>query len=656
MVISSIIFIVLALLLSYLYYRKTTPNISFSKKIFLISLRTITYFVLFLLIYSPIYNNIRKKKIPENIIILNDDSNSVNLKKLNKQTILRDSLIKKISDRGYSIKSFDFSDGLKGNPKNTLLIKTLQQLKNKHLLKYSKSIILNSDGYFHDSDLTTLQNFPIPIFPILRIKNSPLPDLKIEDLKINDEVFRDEKTPIKIKIKSTHFSGKAEAIINYDSKEIRKNIFLDSLKINEINLNAKFSKIGIQKISIEIRGNNLKKEINFYNNQLIRNIIVKNNRNKVIVVSDELNWDAAYIIKSISGEKRWKSKFYLFRNGNFYLSQKRKSLPKMLETANLLVIVQTHKLQFTKQQITLITNFVKNGGGLLFQGKFNPELKKILPIKTFYSQENIDIMTWTNNIADYSIYSNLKNADIPPISFWEIEPKINVKILARSNNYPTIISSKYANGKILYLNCLNLWKWELSGKNQSYFNFMNHTIKWLGSKNSKLFEATLPKYDFDLNESIQIGLEAVDQNLNPRENIEAKISVFNSKKKLVFSDFFTKKNQLWKIQIPSLPKDSYHFEVIEEKTGLRSKGDFVVNDNNLEYKDVNWNESALQYISEITNGKIIRKVSDLDLTKPHISEETSLIEIYLYKKWYFFLIFIFTFTLELFIRKRNGLL
>jgi hypothetical protein len=587
---------------------------------------------------------------------MNDISNSVGSDKLVNQNSLRDSVIKRFSQKGYSIKNINFADGINGNKNNTQLIKTLKQLKKKNIIQYSKAMILNSDGNFHDSNLMALQNFPIPIFPIIKIKKTQLPDIIIEKLNINNDIFLNEKTPMNLEIKSSHFSGKAKAVIKYNSKEITKNLLLDSLKISKINIKARFSKIGIQKISVKITGDSLKNEVNLYNNQMTKNIIVKNNKNKIVVVSDELNWNVAYIIKSISGEKRWKSEFYLFRKGGFYLGQNQKYLPKILKNTNLLVIVQTNDLNFSKKQIALIDNFVKNGGGLLFQGKFNSELKSILPINKFYSQKNIDIMTWTKNINDFSIFSNLKDSEIPPISFWKVDPKVGAKVLARTNNYATIISSKYSNGKILYLSCLDLWKWELSGKNQSYFNFMNHTIKWLGSKNTKLFEASLPKYGFDLNKPIEVKLKAVDQNLNPRQNIEAKISVYNSKKKLIFSDFFTKKNDVWEISIPALPKDLYHFEVIDKRTGLQSKGDFEINSNNLENKDVNWNVSALQYIAEITNGKIIRKSSDLNLEKAHVFEKKFNTEIYLYKKWYFFLIFIFTFTLELFIRKRNGLL
>ncbi len=651
-----IISFILALILSYIYYRKTTPNITFQKKLFLIILRTITYFVLFLLIYSPIYSKLHKIKSYENVIFLNDISKSIGLKKIQTQNLLCDSLKNSFLQKEYSIKNLNFADGLKGKKNNTLLLKTLSQLKRKKYFKQTKAIILNSDGNFHDNNLTALQNFSVPIYPALRVQKSIQPDIAIDTIKINNEAFLNEKTPLNIKIKSLHFSGKANAVIEYNSHKIKKSLFLDSLKINNLNLYLKFTKTGIGKISVNIIPDNLKNEKNYYNNQEIKNVIVKNNKNKLVVISDKLNWDASFIHKSISAEKRWKSEFYLFRNVKFRSGKNPAFLSKILKNTNLLVIVQNDKINFNKNQIKLIDNFVKNGGGLLFQGKFNSELKDILPIKKFYPYKNTDIMTFSPEMEDFSIYSNMENADIPPVSYWILKPQFGAKVLARANNYPTIIFSEYSNGKILYLNCLNLWKWELSGKNQQYFDFMNHTIKWLGSKKSKLFEVDLSKYDYDLNENIVVKLHAVDKNFNPRKNVEAKIRVFDSKKNSVFSDFFIKQNNDWQVTIPQLPKGSYHFEVTDSKTGIRSKGDFVVTDNNLEMKDINWNTSALNYIATITDGKILGKNSDLKLDKAQIFEKTFIREIYLYKKWYFFLIFILSFSLELFIRKRNGLL
>jgi len=79
---------------------------------------------------------------------------------------------------------------------------------------------------------------------------------------------------------------------------------------------------------------------------------------------------------------------------------------------------------------------------------------------------------------------------------------------------------------------------------------------------------------------------------------------------------------------------------------------------NPENRDKDFNTPNLSFISEITGGRSYN-IDDLDTME--ITEEDSIIEqhkfeIPIYKKWYLIALFLIAFCLEIFLRKRWGLL
>ena len=77
-----------------------------------------------------------------------------------------------------------------------------------------------------------------------------------------------------------------------------------------------------------------------------------------------------------------------------------------------------------------------------------------------------------------------------------------------------------------------------------------------------------------------------------------------------------------------------------------------------ESRDRGFNTSFLAYISDQTNGKLFypEDITEFEFPEAQLMSFKKKAEIPVYKKWYLIVLFLVSFCLELFFRKRWGLL
>jgi hypothetical protein len=95
-----------------------------------------------------------------------------------------------------------------------------------------------------------------------------------------------------------------------------------------------------------------------------------------------------------------------------------------------------------------------------------------------------------------------------------------------------------------------------------------------------------------------------------------------------------------------------------KESGQSTKGRFELSDSSLEKRDFGYNLPLLSWLANETNGKLLFQ-SNLNAFSPLPAQAEELVsrkEIALYKKWYFLSLFILAFCLELYFRRRWGLL
>ena len=661
-----IILILLSIILISFFYKKTIPIIDGWKKILLISLRSISIIILLLLLLNPILYYFKNKIAKPSIIILNDVSDSMlqvgnEGSKLEVFKSIRKEIEKTLALKDHEIIIFDFADGIDGNTKSTNLSKTLLQTFKKNDPRNIEAIILLSDGWLNDDDLEIIVNHNIPVYTFNPILNSDVFDLSISDIEHNKAVYRNEVTPIQIGINSNNYNGKAKVELFSDNKTISKrDIDFDDKEFLQLTFDVSFTNSGFTQISFKITADSA--EINIDNNIINSAVQVKRDRSTNLLISDNLNWDAKFIIGAVNQNQHWQSKF-LLKKGNLLSVDKIANFETEMNDINVLTLINNGDLSLNKNEVDIIDRFVKKGGGLFVIGKpvkSISNLSAVIPLdinNTFKST-----FTLTNQSNQFNTFASIQNKNIkniPPISYYYARSKIQAKVLAEINNEEkssAIIFNNIGNGKILSFVFNDLWKWQLWDSGDSYNDFIHNIFSWLGQTNSERFYASLDKNSFYLGEDINIDLHAFDEKLSPISNINAEISVSNSNGKIVHQGFMLKANNKHYITISALPPGDYNYIITDKISNLQTEGEFMISHISPESRDIGVNRSLLSYISNKTNGKVLNKANHFDISKAEKEIIKMRYEIPIYKKWYVIAIFLIAFCTELFLRKRWGLL
>ena len=661
-----ILLAIVSIILISFYYKKTIPTIESWKKILLISLRSIAIIILFLLLLNPILYFFQNRIRKPSVVILNDISES--MQQFGKDQLKSDIFknFKKeieniIEAKNYDIVNFNFANGIDGNISSTNLTKTIIQVFKKLDTDNIEAIILLSDGWFHDDELEIIENQNIPIYTIDPHFQSDDFDLKLTDINHNKAIYRNEITPIEVNINANNYDGKAKIELLSENKLIKvKEIDLSGKEYLQLTFDISFPSTGFTPISLKISTDSI--EVNTDNNIINSAIHIKRDRSKVLLISDILNWDAKFIIGAVNQDQHWQSKFVLKKNG-LQNADENTSLKIEINGVNVLTLINYGNLNFSNDEVKIIDRFVRNGGGIFFIGKPIKELEDISPAgssgidRTFKSN-----FTLTKQSEQFNTFSSIEKKDfknIPPVSYYYVNSKVEAKVLAQfdnDENSPAVLFKNIGNGKILHFAFLDLWKWQLWNSGDSYNNMMHNIFSWLGQTSSERFYASLDKNSFYLGEDINIELHAFDETLSPITEMNAEISVTNSENQIVHQSFMLKENNKHFIKISDLQSGKFKFVISDETSNSQTEGEFMISQNSPESRDTGINLSLLSYISNKTNGKVIDKADDIDISKAEKEIIQLRSEIPIYKKWYVITIFLLAFCTELFLRKRWGLL
>ena len=657
-------FIFIAVILIVWFYKKTIPEIGKGKKYLLIFLRCVSIIAVLILLLNPILYFSQKISKKSEIIFLADISESMNQKKdeIDKITALKEfkeKIREKLVSQNYKVSKIEFANGMNGTKTSTNLSKTFEDISKKHGLIDIKSIFLFSDGWFRDEDLNILNDVNIPVFtfnPDFEITDF---DLEISNLNFNKNAYKNEITPIIANVSALNFNQKAKVNLIFNGKISQtKNINFSNDNFQQIIFDQIFERTGLQPFEVIIESD-MENEMNLANNRFPAAIQVLDNRAKILLISDNLNWDVKFILDAIRKNQRWNSDF-LLKDRILTKGRKTTNLVENMKETVVLILINQGFLNLTHIETEIINNFVKNGGGLLLFGKPVTSLNDILPANhSGISSSFKSTFYFTDESKKFQTFEFLENTDeIPPVDYYYVNAKVQAEILAIIENdeqSPAILFNEFENGKVLYFSFNNLWKWQL--RNSDYSDFMTNIILWLSASNTERFVSFTDKNSYFEGEKIKITLTAFDEKLAPIKNLATKLIIKQNEKK-VFEEYLLEKGNEYLAEIENLEKGKYNYTVFAEKTGQQTSGNFLITDDNPEARDRGFNQPLLAFISKQTNGKIINveTLSDFTFPKAISKIEELKTELPIYRKWYLIAIFLTCFCTELFLRKRWGLL
>lgn len=656
---------VLAILISAYYYLRTYPEQSKSRRLLLGSLRAISVGILLLLLISPvIYRLLHRKEVSE-VLVLRDNSLSMNLetKKQAKSSLLQpftEELTQRFKAVGYQTKSYNFASGLEGKKDRSVLNPVLAELAQKHDLSSVKAIILASDGWLRDESFESIQKSGIPFYVIADTSSSTAVDLALTRVQNNRYTYRNEPTIIRADIQSTGYAGPATATLKLNGKPLAKQSL--SLKANQaakVEFTQRFPQTGLFPYTVELEAPGAR-ERSLSNNSYPGAIEVLSDKEQICIFTDSPGWDGKFIQDVITANARWEAKTYIIRGGQLYLGEKTSVLPKT-ENLAAIVVVNHGKLELPKAVADFILNNQRKGTGLLYQGYPVAALQAVLPARASnIASPYSGFLVWTPAADGYPMLStdSASRDEIPPLDYYYVTASPGSQVLVEINNpqkSPAIVINTNSGGKTVSFSFLNFWKWQLQSKTEGYSKLLGNILTWLSNRSAGNYRA-IYKPSYLKGEEIKLELRVDDDIRQSRLDLNPLLKVLDDQGKEVFSDYMIPEEANYSLKLGLTKAGNYSFEISDKVSKDKTSGRFNLSEASMEERDFDFNLPLLSWIASSSGGRLLTPDSDYQPVPAPVKEITESNELPLYRKWYILSLFILAFSVELFLRRRWGLL
>lgn len=690
-----LICLVIAFALAWLLYNKNEsfnqPLLFIKKRKYLLQgLRFASVFLILFLLLSPFIKSKWTETEKPIILLLNDNSASIKLKKnTNDSAVLAQQLSNlknKLAD-DYQVKEFTF--GLSLNDDNKLTYKenatnisdALSELYNQYNNQNVGAVVLSSDGIYNQGSnpLYVNENWLVPHFTIALGDTTYQKDFYIGKCYYNKTCYLHDQTSIKVDLGASFLSGqKSDIIVNKIEGTNTKQIYAHTYNINENKFSTSFEfvidadKTGIQ--HYKISSTKITGEATFVNNEQDIYIEVLDSRLKIAIIANSPHPDLAALKSIIETNNNYDCKLELIENSTAAVSN--------LADANLVILHQLPSFQNNAMSIVKAANdkhipilYIIGSSSNL--AGFN-QIQNLVSVSGNAANMNEAQALFNKDFSAYTLDEKFTKSlqGFPPLysPFGDYKLSANAYVLAyqkigsANTKYPLIAFADVNGTKTGLIGGEGIWRWRLYDylqhqNNDAINEIMQKTIQYLVVKNDKrAFKASPVKSLFSENEAINFEAYLYNQNFEFVNTPDVSIVVTDEKKQN-YNFTFSKTEKTYTLNAGGLPVGNYSFLAKTNFNGkeLISNGFFNITPLQLEGLQTVANHKLLYAISKKTGGKMVypnqaESIADLikksETIKPIIYSKYKTMPL-LDFKWLFALLIILLAT-EWFLRKYWG--
>ncbi|MDA0986149.1 MAG: hypothetical protein O3A55_00875 [Bacteroidetes bacterium] len=695
------LFLIISVLISFYFYK---GRFTLSKPLWfcLIILRSLVYFLLFILISNPVIKLTKEEfqKPSLDILVDNSQSMSVNFgKNTNQESFI--SSITNVVDRlksNYNLTGYTFSNkitlsgfdsidffGSKTDITEAIKFSTSNNKSTNH------NILIISDGN-HNGIYEPLQiadNSGVQIYTLGAGDLNEKPDVVLQNVNSNTSGYNNIIIPIEFIVKNNGFGSRT---VNADLFE--NDVLINSKKIKlpegsfEV-VSEAFQYLpkseGIKKVTLKISP--LKGEFTSKNNSHSQFINIRKTKVRVVLLSGSANPDVGVVQRAISNDPNIEvEQFYQKPNGDIY-STTNSNFQTSLSISDCLILVGFPTYNSKLEILNLIQEQInKNNISLFFIASRNIDynllgsMRHVLPFTTL-TQKTEEVFLYPKITTDHfllnSFDSQFINSDFGLYTlpnFFKTNSEATTLLDSRSTgvfgNSPLLMVRNIVNKKSIAFTSFGLWRWGLNQNvNQNnYFTekFLLSLIRWLSNRETeKTFSASTNNLFFTQNEEINFKVEAYDYSYQPLNNLQIQISInrLGSNEHLSYT-LAGGKNGVYTMVIQSLPVGDYYFRASTSDNKNIDSGRFSVGEESIEFANTTQNKILLEQISKSTGGayfdfkNVDQLIDTLKIKSQQISSnktiKTSQFDL---KSYFIFLILLLSLlSLEWFLRKQNSML
>ncbi len=694
--------LILIALYSIYVYRYTIPQIQPLKKILLVTLRISALLILCLILFEPVLNLAKKLTLePANLVFI-DNSRSI---RINDGTERINSVKKILNDFsstssesnlafyefGNSVKeiSADSLEGLSFSDGSTNFQKIFEQVVNSD--KNISSITLVTDGVITSggNPYYDAVNLGIPVFTIGIGDTTQHKDVEIKKILHNDFLYAETPTNIITTVSNRGFSGESVSATLYEDNKFysQQTIILSNAGTQNISFDYKAQSSGEKKLSIQL--STLKDEYTTANNKKIFYINVLSGKIKVLLLASSPNSDLTFIKNSLKRDENIEMSSIVQLSKDKF---QEKLNYQTIDSADVLFLIgfpsdatpedllsrvfskikdKKTPFFFTLSAGLSITKLSRFGNELPFSIKQGLSGFKEVQPYLLPEQQNNPILQQTQKDPVDS-WNNLPPVLQPNVIFSSrIESKTLAQIKVNNTvvSSPLILSNNFSGKRSIAVLAKDIWKWKLqiAPKGLDLFDsFIINSLRWLkAGEDQKLVQVKTSKKSFSQGERIEFTGEVFDESLNPISDAGIKIKI-SSDKNNYETDMQNVGPGLYEGSITINETGDFKYSAgatIENRVLGNDNGSFNIGEIDIEMINPVMNYTFLSLLANETGGEfffvvdyltLLSKLKELKLNSSKEKIITS--EITLWSDTWMLMIAVFLFSMEWFIRKRNGML
>ena len=672
-----ILFAIVSLGLSlFLYYNNELPRVT---KAVLISLRTVSLFLIFSLLLNPFIEYLKSVSTKPPNIILVDKSLSTKIGQYDSAIMIA---VKEIAKGGNDYKIYSFGSNLiqevsEDTKDSTIYYKyssnlaaTLDGIKDMNFEKINTVNII-SDGLFNEGNnlLLAARNLKAPFNYKLIGDTAQRKDLILNRVLYNKRQFVNSTSKVFAEINSFYVDKEIKINLYENDTKIRTNSILvnSPKKEYESVFDISSSTPGIKKYKLEIEPE--PDEVTKINNNEVFYINYVDNVIKMLVIAGAPSYDLSALKQTLNRSENIKYDTRIQKNDNEYYEG---ALPKFSDYDVITLIGFPNNFTRKESIETIKREIKKTGNALLFFNSSDISFEKLNDLKDLLPFANNEVgkreiknsVLFTPNKL-YQETESLRRLSSLPASFFfqgAFSGKPNSTILGLQNSEPALIADNNSEIKSAAFLGYGFFEWNLKpGGNYEYLqNIVSGFISLCVDENSKeKFTIRTSKDSYAISEPVYFTsvLKEIDAayKYNVKINVNNPQNNFGLELSQTGENIFQGEMNFFENGDYTVKADLYENELLRYSNTTK----FSIDEPFKEYRETKAKDNLLKEIANLTGGVNLSDKNTAEteeLFKPKdVSKETYPIKsLFRNSIWYLILI-ILLLSIEWYLRKRNNL-
>lgn len=563
------------------------------------------------------------------------------------------------------------TDSLSIQGNKTDIAKSLSMAKRKN----PGAIVLLSDGQQNtwSDPISIASELPFPVYT-LGLGRTAESDVSIRMLSVPKQIYLGETANVTIRIMSQGLGGKkAKVSLIQGTKALQQPEIILSDISSEQELNLRIIPNEVGKIIYKVKVSSFEGEANLLNNEKDFGITVLKSKLKVMVLTNSPDFNMRFLIEALQTELVEVLPVFAFQGNQFQTTTDRgvKNFVFQLN-CDVLILDNFDASQVSADISNQLQKFVENGGGLLVlwgeKARFSQTLSSILP---FVHNQRVIHKEVFVKLTDQGITvpiffdagENLLDNTPPMVGMGEVkEAQKETQVWATADplGSPLIGYRKFTKGKVIEITGFPIWRWgfygpDLENGQRKFRKFLIQTGRFLALKDFEMFSLETDQPVYPSGEKVTFTLHAYKEDGRPWDGLDVNLIIDKEEIPMVeVSDGIYEKT------VEALPAKDYTVKAIANLDTLKvgeAKTDFRVSETNIEMVETGLNSDLLKRIAQASGGEYFDAASfpvnnfEITLAKYHKTFRFDP-----RRSVYLYVLLVGLFLIELYIRKRRGLM